>query len=145
MSSMDTVSLEMHTLFWKIVDENGGNPDNIFDIGSKEQMINHINNNATFYQRAFYKDALVSFKTGKPFKSEEREMFEEKNETIGQEQIQKSAELMQKIANKNPIPYNGTEIVMDDELINSVLENLDMAMNILKHNLDILYSKPYKK
>jgi hypothetical protein len=142
MGSMDTVSNEMHSEFWKIVNKCGGNPENMDEIGSKEKLIEFINNTGTFYQRAFYQDALISYRTGKPFESEERKKLDE---NIGQDRIEKNALLMEKIANKTAVPYNGTEVIIDEEIITGVLENLDVAMSIFKHNIDILYGKTYHK
>lgn len=140
--SMDTVAKEMHTEFWNIINKNGGNPDNIVGIGSKEHLIHFINTTGTYYQRAFYKDALVSLKTGKSYTSEERKILEK---TIDKDRVSKNVQLMEKIATQTPIPYNGTEIVFDQDIINGVLENLDLAMDIFKHNINILYNKTYYK
>ena len=52
---------------------------------------------------------------------------------------------MIKIANKSPVPYNGREIVLDEEIIKRILENIDVAFILFEHNLDILYSKIYHK
>lgn len=140
--SMDTVSQKMHSDFWNVINRNGGNPNNIRDIGTKENLVNFINTTGIFYQREFYKDALISFKSGKVYESKQRKKL---NQNIEKERMAKNAELMKKIATKKPIEFDGNEVVLDEEIINRILENLDLAFVIFKHNLDILYSKPYHK
>lgn len=141
-ASMDTVSEEMHTDFWKVVKKNGGNPNNINELGSKEKIKNFINETGISYQRTFYEDALISFRTGKPFESKKRK---ELNTKLEDDRVEKNTLLMIKIANKTPIPYNGEEIVLDEEIIKSILENIDAAFILFEHNLDILYSEKYHK
>ena len=70
--SMDTVSEEMHINFWKVVQKNGGNPNNIKELGSKEKIKEFIRETGISYQKAFYEDALISLRTGKPFESIKR-------------------------------------------------------------------------
>lgn len=140
--SMDTVSKEMHSDFWKILNRNGGNPDNIKDLGTKENLINFINETGVFYQREFYKDALISYKSGKIYESEYRKKL---NQSIEKDRLAKNTALMQKIVTKTHIQYEGKGVVLDDEIISRILENLDFAFVLLKHNLDILYSKSYHK
>ena len=140
MGSMDTVSKEMHNDFWQVINKYGGNPNDIENLGSKEHLIDFINETAAFYQRAFYEDALVSLKTGKSFESDKRKKLDL---SLDKDRVKKNAALMEKIASKTPIPYNGSEVVFDEEIINGVLENLDAAFILFKHNLDILYSKTY--
>lgn len=142
MGSMDTVSKDMHSAFWEVINKNGGNPDNINDLGPKKQLIDFINSTGIFYQRTFYKDALVSYTTGKSFKSEERKKLEENFE---RDRIKENALLMEKIASKKFVTYNGMEIVIDEIIINGIIENLDVAMNNFIHNINILYSKNYNK
>ena len=62
--SMDTVSEEMHINFWKVVQKNGGNPNNIKELGSKEKIKEFIRETGISYQKAFYEDALISLRTG---------------------------------------------------------------------------------
>lgn len=139
---MDTVSKEIHSDFWEVVNRNGGNPNNINDLGTKENLIDFINKTGMFYQREFYKDALVSYKSGKVYESEYRKKI---NQTIDKDRIAKNTALMKKIATKSAIQYEGKEVVLNEEIINRILENLDFAFVLLKHNLDILYSKQYHK
>nr|WP_314835109.1 hypothetical protein [uncultured Flavobacterium sp.] len=140
--SMDTVSKEMHSDFWRVVNRNGGNPNNIKELGTKENLINFINETGMFYQREFYKDALISYKSGKVYESEYRKKL---NQSIKKDRLAKNTALMKKIATKTPIQYEGKEVVLDEEIISRIFENLDFAFVLLKHNLDILYSKPNHK
>ena len=94
------------------------------------------------YQRAFYEDALISVRTGKPFESKKRKLLSTKLE---KDRFEKNELLMINIASKTPIPYNNEKIVFDEEIINRILENLDAAFILFEHNLDILYSEKYIK
>ena len=141
-SSMDTVSEEMHADFWKVIKKNGGNPNKINEIGPKETIKKFMAETGISYQRAFYEDALISVRTGNPFESEKRKVLSTKLE---KDRFEKNELLMINIANKTPIPYNNDEIVLDEEIIKRILENLDAAFILFEHNLDILYSKKYIK
>lgn len=141
-ASMDTVSVKMHTDFWKIVNKNGKNPNNINELGQKEKIKEFINKTGTSYQKEFYEDALISLRSGKSFESKKRK---ELNSNLDKVRVEKNELLMMKIANKSPVPYNGREIVLDEEIIKRILENIDIAFILFEHNLDILYSKIYHK
>jgi hypothetical protein len=141
-ASMDTVSEEMYADFWKVVKKNGGNPNDINEIGPKETIKKFMSETAISYQRAFYEDAMISVRTGKPFESKKRKVLSTKLE---KDRMEKNELLMINIANKTPIPYNNEEIVLDEEIIKRILENLDAAFILFEHNLDILYSKIYHK
>lgn len=142
MARMDTVSEEMHADFWKVVKKYGGNPNNIKEIGSKEKINEFMSETGISYMKVFYQDALISFRTGKPFESIKRK---ELNTKLEEGRIETNKSLMIKIASKTPIPYYGEEIVFDEEIIKSILENLDAAFILFEHNLDILYSEKYHK
>jgi len=141
-SSMDTVSEEMHINFWKVVKKNGGNPNNIKELGSKEKVKEFIRETGISYQKAFYEDALISLRTGKPFESIKRK---ELNVKLEEERMEKNKLLMIKIANKTPILFNGVEIIFDEEIIKIILKNLNAVFISFEKNLDILYSEKYYK
>ena len=142
MASLDTVTEEMHADFWKVIKRNGGNPNNIFEIGPKDITINFINETGTLYLKTFYEDALISVKTGKPFESVKRKDL---NTKLDEVRLEKNESLMIKIANKEPIPYNNEEIVLNEVIINRIIKNLDIAINLYRFNLDILYTEKYGK
>jgi len=141
-SSMDTVSEEMHADFWKVVIKNGGNPNNIKEIGSIDYIKEDLIEIGISYQKAFYEDALISYRKGKSFESEKRKKLNKKLENT---RIEKNKLLMIKIANQEPISFNGEEIVLDEEKIKSILKNIDGAFILFEHNLNILFSEKYYK
>ncbi len=137
----DTLTEEYHTIFWSIVNKNGGNPDNIVGIGSKKDRINILHQIAIGYQKSFFEDALISLKTGKPYNSNKRAEFNKEIRKINNERFIKNKELMSKIAQKIPVPINGKEIVFTEELVLNVLKNLDSRFKLIETNLNILYNK----
>jgi len=139
---MDTVSEEMHADFWKVVIKNGGNPNNIKEIGSIDKIKEVLIEIGISYQKAFYEDALISYRTGKSFESIKRKKLNTKLENT---RIEKNKLLMIKIANQEPISFNGKEIVLDEEKIKSILKNIDGAFILFEYNLNILYSEKYYK
>lgn len=140
LGGMDTISNEMHTDFWHIVNKYGGRIEDIQRLGTKKKLLDFIEETGMKYQRSFYEDALISFRTRKPFESKKRK---ELNKKLNIDRIEKNALLMEKIANQTPVPYHEGEIVFDEEMIIGVLENLDATFDLFNYNLEILYSKTY--
>ena len=137
----DTLTKEYHNIFWSIVNNNGGKPENILGIGSKKDRIQFLHQTAIGYQKTFFEDALISLKTGKPFTSNKRLEYNKEIRKINNERYIKNNELMSNIAKKIPVPYNGQEIVFTEELVLNVLKNLDSAFSLIEFNLNLLYNK----
>ena len=137
----DTIDLGSHKRFWEIVDKYGGNPSNIDNLGSKESELKLIDENSP-YVRLFYEDALIALKQGESYESDKRKQLDT---TLTAKSRQEFAELMMKIISKQPISYKDTEIVMDEQAVNRVLENLDKGIMVTKQKLDILYNRNYFK
>lgn len=139
---MDTLTIEQHLKFWQIIDKYGGNPDNIEQLGKKEKIYSFLEEVGLPYQKAFYEDALISLKKGQVFQSLKRKELEEK---LTEERIIKNKKLLENISKGKTIPYNGENIIINEEIIENILNNIDSSISIFKNNIDLLYEKTLKK
>ena len=140
-SLTDTIDSISHNRFWTIIDKYGGDPKKIDNLGDKQNELDYINEFLP-YERMFYEDALVSLKAGKPFQSEKRRLLGEK---LLPKIRQEKEELMLKITLRQPITFQNTKIILDENAIHRILENMDFGTKTTKKKLDILYDRNYYK
>jgi hypothetical protein len=111
-------------------------------VNNKESVAyfrNTIIGESSAYQKLFYEDALQAVKTGRPFKSMERENLEKKmlsEKTITEFRIEENEKTIEKIAARLPIATNGTEVLLNSDAIKNILANLNASMK----RLDELFS-----
>lgn len=134
----DTLPKEKYIEFWSIIDRYGGNPHNIEQLGSKEKLLDFIDDIGLQYQKAFYEDALISLRTGQEYESEDRNRLGKK---LSDERKLKNSELMARISKKQTIEFQGENIVFDEDIIEYILNNIDRAFSVFKYNIDMLYNK----
>jgi len=111
--------------FWALLDKE--------KVSSRdEQHLKNIVPLSNLYVRSFWRDALSSFKAGHPIKSAERKIYESRlTETVSPKaaarRIIKDNETMIKIAAHKPVVMKGSSIVLDQDIIQSVLDEVDAA------------------
>ena len=135
----DSIDFKSHERFWEIIDKYGGNPKYIDKLGDKQEEFDNI---AEFlpYQYAFYEDARISLKQGKPYESEKRKQL---GEMLPVKILKEEENLMLKIASRQPVPVRDTLVILNEQAINNVLQNLDSLMMAARKKLDILYDRDY--
>lgn len=120
---------EIHKKFWDILN-NVSNRANIHvspnEINQIKDLLGEV---SSTYDKYFYEDALESLRIGRAYKSKKRNDYEMYLKTLGvsSDRFDKNQRLMEQIAQKLPItdPYTGEEVVFTEELINTIIENLE--------------------
>lgn len=131
----DFLTPNVHAEFWALIDKVG--PISTSEVQERRDMTTGV---VTIYQRYFHEDALWALKTGHPFKSLERERYEKHLLDLGvmtEWRIKENEALMAKIAVRELIPYQGTTIVYNEDIIYEILANLEAAGK----RLDTLFTK----
>ena len=122
--------------FWMLIDKNHLSQ---VDVQNLKQSLPLTN----LYGRAFWQDALSSFKTGQPVKSDQRRIYESRlTEAISpdaaQQRITKDDAMIAKIAAHQPVDVQGTSVVVNESMIQSALSGADAVST----RLDKLFTKP---
>lgn len=113
---------KVHDEFWVLLNKMG--PLSPAEAQKLREIMTGV---ATTYQRYFWEDALWALKTGRPFKSLQRERYEKHLLNLGvltEGRIKENETLTAKIAFKEPTPYQGTTVVFNEQIINKALANL---------------------
>lgn len=126
MQNEDQPTIATQKEFWEILNKQGPlSSDQLKDY--RDTLIN----GASIYQRYFFEDALWALKTGRPFKSNEREDYEKiliKNGVLSEWRVKESESLIAAIAKKEPIPSQDGQVILDEEAIKNILSNLNSAL-----------------
>lgn len=127
MQSSQSFTPDIHREFWGLINKMGHLTN-----AEIQKLKTLFTGMGSTYIRQFWKDALQAAKTGKPFKSVQREKIEKQYFELGllpESRIKENEKLIEKIANHQPIKISGgTEGVADEEVITKVLENLDAVI-----------------
>lgn len=125
---------KLYREFWAILSKNGPLPP-----GEVQNFRDMTTGTVPVYQRYFYQDALRSLRSGTPYKSTQRDQYEEyllSMKLITKWRIRENDQLIATIAAGKPIPYEATTVVMDEGRINHILTSLAMA----EQSLDRLFT-----
>jgi hypothetical protein len=94
-------------------------------------------------QKYFYADAIKTIQDGKEIKSQARNELEEK--LLTKDQKNRNKQYLQIILNKKPFPFNGEEIILTEELCNTILDNIDYIFEMAEANFKILKNPDHFK
>jgi hypothetical protein len=99
------------------------------------------------YQRYFWEDALWAVENGRPLKSLQREKCEKRllQLDIGgviEWRIRQNELVMEKIAQREAITYEGTTVVLDKQIIEWILNNIGAMVSREDRDLDKLFTPP---
>jgi len=123
--------------FWMLIDKNHLSQ---VDVQNLKQSLPLTN----LYGRAFWQDALSSFKTGQPIKSDQRRMYESRlTEAVSPDaalqRITKDDAMIAKIAAHQLVDVQGTSVVVNESMIQSALSGADAV----SARLDKLFTRPW--
>lgn len=119
--------------FWELVDEVGATDEEVATM--KDLLAGTI----VIYMKYFFDDALIALSQGVPYKSPEREEYEQHLRiihAITDDRIRQNDELMSQIASKEPLLKGNKpidELIIRDALIN-VYEAID--------SINLLFTRP---
>ena len=128
------ITLSTHQKFWSLIDKY-----DISDVEITEMISLFGNPDILLLQKYFYQDALMTIKTGVISETNERLTLEAK--LLNNDQKQRNKDYLQKIHEKQPIPINGENIVLNEEICQNVLDNLDYIFQVANENFKILENK----
>lgn len=135
MQDPDYMSPQVHGEFWLLLEKAALRPSDL------KQLRDLLIGEATVYNRLLYEDAMWALKTGRPFKSIQREQYEKRLLALGlitEWRIRENESLIAKIAAREPVAYQGTTIVFNEDLVKGILDNIDKVMR----RVDSLFSRP---
>jgi hypothetical protein len=121
MSNPSYLTPSVRQEFREMLTKMGGTPEQIQHL--REKMTGLV----TTYQPLFWQDALIAFQTGKPHKSQRREDYEKRiiaKGLVSTERINNNNILMSKIAARESLPWQGQQVVLDEDAIRGILDNV---------------------
>tara|TARA_B110000261_G_C12995123_1_gene321918 strand:- start:120 stop:788 length:669 start_codon:yes stop_codon:yes gene_type:complete len=127
-----------HSEFWQLAN----------NISMTQAEINEFvdamgNPDVILLQKYFYADAIKTIQDGKEIKSQARNELEEK--LLTKDQKNRNKQYLQIILNKKPFPFNGEEIILTEELCNTILDNIDYIFEMAEANFKILKNPDHFK
>lgn len=140
MTKPDYLNEDVHREFWKIIERNGK-----VTSAQESELLRQVREKITYalttYMKHYFADALITLRTGKPYKSPKRAQDEARMLADGgltSERIKQNEALLQKIAKNEPIERNGQKFTFNEAMIKAAISQLDGA----SARITILFTKP---
>ena len=134
--SGEEISKDTHVQFYSIVDEYKISEEDL-----NEMFSIFYNEDLILLQKSFYNDALKTIQTGQISKSESREDLE--NKLLNDSQKERNREYLLKIQSKEPIDIGGEEIVLDEEICLTIIDNMEDIFQIGQKNIATLKNRNF--
>tara|TARA_B110001450_G_C17531681_1_gene444889 strand:+ start:173 stop:835 length:663 start_codon:yes stop_codon:yes gene_type:complete len=134
--SGEEISKDTHVQFYSIVDEYKISEEDL-----NEMFLIFYNEDLMLLQKSFYNDALKTIQTGQISKSESREDLE--NKLLNDSQKERNREYLLKIQSKEPIDIGGEEIVLDEEICLTIIDNIEDIFQIGQKNIATLKNRNF--
>ena len=134
--SGEEISKDTHVQFYSIVDEYKISEEDL-----NEMFLIFYNEDLMLLQKSFYNDALKTIQTGQISKSESREDLE--NKLLNDSQKERNREYLLKIQSKEPIDIGGEEIVLDEEICLTIIDNMEDIFQIGQKNIATLKNRNF--
>ena len=149
MSELDKVSLKTiiqsclsgkvidkktHNTFYTIVDKYKMSQNDIDEMFSL-----FYNDDLYLLQKSFYDDALKTIQTGQISESKTRLELQEKY--LNESQKNRNSEYLKKVLAKEAINVNGELIILDENICNTIIENIEDIFSIAKQNINFLKNR----
>jgi len=134
--SGEEISKDTHVQFYSIVDEYKISEEDL-----NEMFLIFYNEDLMLLQKSFYNDALKTIQTGQISKSESREDLE--NKLLNDSQKERNREYWLKIQSKEPIDIGGEEIVLDEEICLTIIDNIEDIFQIGQKNIATLKNRNF--
>lgn len=132
--SAQEIDKATHNAFYSIVDEYKMSQKDI------DEMFTLIyNTDLILLQKMFYEDALKTIQNGQINESKIRLELQEKY--LNESQKERNREYLNKVLANEPIEFNGDIIILDEEICNTMIENIEEIFSIGKRNINILKNR----
>jgi hypothetical protein len=127
---------EVHQQFWDLLDNIGISTQDQMDY-LKDLMAGP----ALIYMKYFYEDALLSYDRGTPYKSKQREDYEQKLKSTGvvsDFRFEENDRLMAKIAYQEEVQIGDQVVIMDEAVLEQALANVNLGVDTVNK----LFTRP---
>ncbi len=128
------IDKETHNAFYSIVDKYKMSQKDIDEMFSL-----FYNEDLSLLQKSFYEDALKTIQNGKINESKIRLELQEKY--LNESQNERNSEYLRKVLAKEPIDINGEPVILDEEICNTIIENIEEIFSIGKQNINTLKNR----
>lgn len=128
------IDKETHNAFYSIVDKYKMSQKDIDEMFSL-----FYNEDLSLLQKSFYEDALKTIQNGKINESKIRLELQEKY--LNESQKERNSEYLRKVLAKEPIDINGEPVILDEEICNTIIENIEEIFSIGKQNINTLKNR----
>jgi hypothetical protein len=128
------IDKETHNAFYSIVDKYKMSQKDIDEMFSL-----FYNEDLSLLQKSFYEDALKTIQNGKINESKIRLELQEKY--LNESQKERNSEYLRKVLAKEPIDINGEPVILNEEICNTIIENIEEIFSIGKQNINTLKNR----
>ncbi len=128
------IDKETHNSFYSIVDKYKMSQKDIDEMFSL-----FYNEDLSLLQKAFYEDALKTIQNGQISESKIRLELQEKY--LNESQKKRNSEYLRKVLAQESIDINGESIILDEDICNTIIDNIEEIFSIGKHNINILKNR----
>ena len=128
------IDKETHNAFYSIVDKNKINQKDIDEMFSL-----FYNEDLSLLQKSFYEDALKTIQNRQISESKIRLELQEKY--LNESQKERNSEYLKKVLAKEPIDINGEPIILDEDICNTIIDNIEDIFSIGKQNITMLKNR----
>lgn len=128
------IDSDTHNAFYSIVDKykmSQKDIDEMFSLFYNEDLI--------LLQKSFYEDALKTIQNGEISESKIRKELQEKY--LNESQKERNNEYLRKVLAKEPIDFNGEQIILDEDICNTIIDNIGGIFSIGQQNIGILKNR----
>jgi hypothetical protein len=128
------IDKETHNAFYSIVDKYKMSQNDIDEMFSL-----FYNEDLSLLQKSFYEDALKTIQNGQISESKIRLELQEKY--LNESQNERNSEYLRKVLAKEAIDINGEPVILDEEICNTIIENIEEIFSIGKQNINTLKNR----
>jgi hypothetical protein len=128
------IDKETHNAFYSIVDKYKMSQNDIDEMFSL-----FYNEDLSLLQKSFYEDALKTIQNGQI--SESKIRLELKEKYLNESQKERNSEYLRKVLAKEAIDINGEPVILDEEICNTIIENIEEIFSIGKQNINTLKNR----
>lgn len=128
------IDKETHNTFYSIVDKykmSQQDIDEMFSLMYNEEL--------SLLQKSFYEDALKTIQNGQISESKIRLELQEKY--LNESQKERNKEFLRKVLAKEPFDINGEPTILDEDIFNTIIDNIDEIFSIGKQNINLLKNR----
>ncbi len=132
----NNLTTEVHQQFWDILDDIG-----VSSQDQVEYIKDVMTGSALIYMKYFYEDALLSYDRRTPYKSIQRENYENHLKSIGvvtDFRFEENDKLIEKIAYQEEVQIGNQVMILDEAELEQALSNVNLGVETINR----LFTRP---